>query len=50
MEAELRLAQEKAGEISSSLKEEIVLEHAPLIRYIDPHTPNARTPQELRHL
>ena len=34
MEAELRLAQEKTGEISSSLKEEIVLEHTPLIRYI----------------
>jgi len=34
MEAELRLAQEKTGGISSSLKEEIVLEHTPLIRYI----------------
>jgi RNA polymerase sigma factor for flagellar operon FliA len=34
MEAELRTAREQHGEIPRELKEKIVLEHAPLIRYI----------------
>jgi RNA polymerase sigma factor for flagellar operon FliA len=34
MESLLRDAKEKTGEIPSTLKEEIVLEHTPLIRYI----------------
>ena len=34
MEALLRDAKEKSSEIPSSLKEQIVLEHTPLIRYI----------------
>jgi RNA polymerase sigma factor for flagellar operon FliA len=34
METELREAKAKHGEIPSSLKEQIVLEHTPLIRYI----------------
>src|SRR5262245_15491426 len=34
MEAELREAKEKNTEISSHLREQIVLEHTPLIRYI----------------
>ncbi|MDJ0785842.1 MAG: FliA/WhiG family RNA polymerase sigma factor [Myxococcota bacterium] len=34
MEAQLRDAKAKHGEIPSSLREQIVLEHAPLIRYI----------------
>ena len=34
METQLREAKEQTGEIPASLKEQIVLEHAPLIRYI----------------
>ena len=34
MEAELREAREKHGEVPDELKEQIILEHAPLIRYI----------------
>ena len=34
MEALLREAKEKHSEIPASLKEQIVLEHTPLIRYI----------------